>query len=310
VLDQQLEAMLQQAQAAGLPDLCDLPPQPCRDLYRQICAAADVPPADVGLRDVPATECGVPLRVYTPRSAGPHALVVYYHGGGYVLGDIAAYDNVCRRLCADSGAMVVSVEYRLAPEHPWPAAFDDAWAALQWLAANAQRLEADASRLAVAGDSAGAILATAVARRARDEGGAKVAFQALIYPPAAGGDDGDFPSRQRHAAGPTLTLRTIEYFHRHVFGSDGRAPDAFAAPLRATDLAGLPPALLQVAGFDPLRDEALAYGAALRRAGNAVTVVEYHGLAHGYISMGALGAARLAQRQLADALRAALCIAH
>jgi acetyl esterase len=95
-----------------------------------------------------------------------------------------------------------------------------------------------------------------------------------------------------------------------VFGSDGRAPDAFAAPLRATDLAGLPPALLQVAGFDPLRDEALAYGAALRRAGNAVTVVEYHGLAHGYISMGALGAARLAQRQLADALRAALCIAH
>ena len=308
MLDKQLDAMVKQAAAAGMPDLCDLPPEPCRGLYKQILAAADVPPADVDVsnrqipasRDVPA----IGLRIYTPKQAGPHAVVVYYHGGGYVLGDLDGYDKVCRQLCQDSGAVVVSVDYRLAPEHAYPAAFDDAWAALQWVAEHARSLGADPRRLGVAGDSAGAVLATVVTLLARDARGPHIGFQALLYPPAAGGHDGNYPSRAQHAAGPTLTLRTMAYFSTYAFGPAAKAADFRGAPLQAPSLAGLPPALLMLAAHDPLRDEALAYGEALLAAGTAATIVEYHGLAHGFISMGgAIGAARLAQQQLAQALR-------
>jgi len=310
MLDKQLEAMMAQAQAAGMPDLCDLPPEACRGLYRQILAAADVPPADVAVSEHhdSAGDSPVHVRVYTPNAAtDPLPVIVYYHGGGYVLGDLDGYDNVCRQLCHDTGAIVAAAAYRLAPEHPFPAAPDDAWAALQWVAKHARRLGGDPTRLAVAGDSAGAVLATGVAIRARDVGGPGIAFQALLYPPAAGGHDGDFASREVHAAGPTLTLRTMGYFNGHYFGTALKAPDYRGAPLLAPSLAGLPPALLQLATHDPLRDEAMAYGEALLGAGNAVTIVEYHGLAHGFVSMGGgIAAARLAQLQLAAALRQAL----
>ena len=311
MLDKQLAAIVQQAQAAGMPDLCDLPPAACRGLYRQILAAADGPPVDVAVenRRIPGVvaDTTLGLRLYTPRHAGPHAVVVYFHGGGYVLGDLDGYDNVCRQLCLDSDAMVVSVDYRLAPEHPFPAAFDDAWVALRWVAEQARSLGADPARLGVAGDSAGAVLATVMTLLARDASGPPIAFQGLVYPAAAGGHAGNYPSRQVHAGGPTLTLRTMDYFGRHHFGPNGIAPDFRGAPLLAENLAGLPPALLLLAAHDPLRDEALAYGEALLAAGNAVSIVEYHGLAHGFISMaGAVGAARLAQQQLGQAVRAGL----
>ena len=314
MLDRQLDAMMKQAQAAGMPDLCDLPPGPCRGLYREILAAADMPPADVAVDNrriaAPGGSATIGLRTYTPRSAaagGLRAVVVYYHGGGYVLGDLDGYDRVARQLCHDSDVVVVSVDYRLAPEHPFPAAVDDAWAALQWVAEHARELGADPTRLGVAGDSAGAVLATVMTLLARDRNGPRIGFQALLYPPAAGGHDGDFPSRAAHATGPTLTLRTMEYFNRHYFGAAGKADDFRGAPLRADNLAGLPPGLLMVAQHDPLRDEAMAYGEALLAAGNAVTLIEYHGLAHGFISMGGgIGAARLAQQEFAQALRAGL----
>jgi acetyl esterase len=310
MLDKQLDAMMAQARAAGLPDLCDLPPVAARGLYAQILAAADVPPADVDVNEHrdQLGESPVLVRMYTPRAtSGPLPVVVYWHGGGYALGDLDGYDNVCRRLCMDSGAIVASAAYRLAPEHSFPAAPEDAWAALQWVAEHARRLGGDPARLAVAGDSAGAVLATVAAIRARDAGGPAVRFQALVYPPAAGGHDGEFGSRCDHAMGPTLTLRTMEYFNRHFFGEAGKAPDWRGAPLLTPSLAGLPPTLLQLAAHDPLRDEAAAYGEALLAAGNEVTMVEYHGLAHGYISMGGgIAAARLAQLQLAAALRQAL----
>ena len=314
MLDTQLDAMMKQVQAAGLPDLADLPPEPCRGLYRQILAAADVKPADVTVTDrqVPARDGAAPiaLRVYTPRPANDGAapaVIVYYHGGGYVLGDLDGYDRVARQLCADSDAVVVSVDYRLAPEHPYPAAVDDAWAALLWVSEHAPELGADPKRLGVAGDSAGAVLATVMTLLAREHDGPRIGFQALLYPPAAGGHDGDFPSRTAHAAGPTLTLRTMEYFSRHYFGLTGKASDYRGAPLRAHDLSGLPPCLLMLAQHDPLRDEGMAYANALLGAGNAVTLVEYHGLAHGFISMaGGIDAARLAQQQFAQGLRAGL----
>ena len=310
MLDPQLAAMMKAAHDAGMPDLCELPLQPCRDLYRQICAAADRAPADVHVadREVPAGPLpAMPLRVYTPKTVGPHGIVVYYHGGGYMLGDIAAYDNVCRQLCEDSGAVIVSVGYRLAPEHPLPAAVEDAWLALGWAIEHARSLGADPGRLAVAGDSAGAVLASVVAILARDAGHAAIRFQALLYPPAAGGHDGDYPSRTLHAAGPTLTLRTMEHFNAHAFGPRGRAADFRGAPLLAPTLAGLPPTLLVLAGHDPLRDEALAFGNALLAAGTPVQIVEWHGLAHGFIVMaGGVAAARQAQRQFGLAVRDAL----
>jgi acetyl esterase len=305
MLDLQLDAMIRQVQAAGLPDLCDLPPPAARGLYRQILAAADRPPADVKVEDRRLPDFG--LRVYTPPGSGPHGVVVYFHGGGYVLGDVDGYDSVCRQLCADSAAVVVSVDYRLAPEHPFPAAVDDAWEALCWVAEHARSLGADPARLAVAGDSAGATLATVVAMMARDAKGPAIAYQALLYPPAAGGHEGTYPSRVAHAAGPTLTRRTMDYFHAHYFGGATQAPDFRGAPLIATSLAGLPPALLILATHDPLRDEGLAYGHALQAAGTPVNIVEYHGLAHGFISMaGGIAAARQAQLQFGLALQEAL----
>ena len=313
MLDLQLAHMVAQARAANMPDLCDLPPVAARGLYREILAAADVPPADVQVRELrmprPAPHEGtIGLRVYRPQAAASALpLVVYYHGGGFVLGDLDGYDRVCRRLCEDTQAVVVSVDYRLAPEHPFPAAVDDAWAALCWLAEHAVELGAASGRLAVAGDSAGGTLAAVVSLLARDAGGPHIAFQGLVYPATAAGVDGPHPSREQHAQGPTLTLRTMQYFMAHYFGPEGRTSDFRGAPILAKDFSRLPPALVQVATHDPLRDEVLAYAKHLLEAGTQATVVEYHGLAHGFISMGgALPAARLAQLQLAAALRHAL----
>jgi acetyl esterase len=310
MLDLKLAQMVAQAHAANMPDLCDLPPAAARGLYREILAAADVPPADVAVRDQRIPRPGEPggtlgVRIYRPKADGVHPVVVYYHGGGFVLGDLEGYDRVCRQLCADAQAVVVSVDYRLAPEHRFPAAVDDAWTALNWVAERACDFGADGRRLAVAGDSAGGTLAAVMALMARDAGGPRIAFQGLVYPATGIGVEGPFPSRQAHARGPTLTLRTTQYFTEHYLGP--QAPDFRAAPLLAKDFSRLPPALVQVAGYDVLRDEILAYAQRLLEAGTETTVVEYHGLAHGFISMGgALPAARLAQLQLAAALRCAL----
>lgn len=314
MLDLQLARMVAQAQAAGLPDFSELPPAAARGLYREILAAADVAPADVAVSDrrLPREGGGtLGVRVYRPHGVEGAPLIVYYHGGGFVLGDLDGYDRVCRRLCADTQCTVLSVDYRLAPEHPFPAAIDDAWFALTWAADHAAELGADASRLAVCGDSAGGTLAAVMALLARDNGGPRIACQALVYPAVALGiDDAAYASRERFAHGPTLTLRTVRYFNAHYFGPQADPSDFRGAPILAQDLSNLPPALVQVAGHDLLRDEILDYARRLLAAGTATTVVEYHGLAHGYISMGgALPAARLAQLQLAASLQATLCCA-
>jgi acetyl esterase len=221
------------------------------------------------------------------------------------VGDLDGYDRVCRQLCEDAQAVVVSVDYRLAPEHPFPAAVDDAWLALCWAAEQAADFGADAARLAVVGDSAGGTLAAVMALLARDAGGPRIGAQGLVYPATAVGVAGNYPSRTQYADGPTLTRRAMDYFTGHYLGAS--TPDFRAAPILAPSLARLPPALLLVAAHDPLRDEILDYAARLLAAGSAAQVVEYRGLAHGFISMGgAVGAARLAQRQLADGLRALL----
>lgn len=308
MLDKELRAMVEQARAAGAPDLCQLPLHAARAMYRQILAMGDMPVTGVRVSEhlVPGGG-GAPLtlRRYIPEAPATKArpTVVYYHGGGFMLGDLDGYDNLCRNLSALADAVVISVDYRLAPEHAYPAAFDDAWAALQWVAAYVEEWQGDPAALVVAGDSAGAVLATTTAMRARDQGGPALALQALVYPPAAGGFGGDYPSRTTHAAGPTLTQATMDHFGQVAFGPSGKAADARGAPLQAA-LQGLPPTLLMVAAHDPLRDEAMAYGQALLAAGNATWVIEYHGLAHGFLTMGGVArAARLAVQQLAQAVR-------
>lgn len=315
MIDPQLAALLGPPRPAGAPDLCDLPVEIARLVYRQLMAASGAPAEPLDRADLtmpgPAPGQCLRLRTYAPQGGRQLPVILWYHGGGYMLGDLDCYDGVCGQLSIDAQALVVALDYRLAPEDPFPAAFDDAWAALQWVAspAGAQALgpAADTRRLALAGDSAGAALALSASLQARDAGGPKLAFQALAYPPAGALQDGHFASRQRYADGPTLTLRTMEHFNRCFIQAAKTPPDHRLTPLDAPSLAGLPPTLLQLAALDPLRDEGVALAERLSAEGTAVTLVEYHGLAHGYLAQGgAVRAARWAQRQFGECLRDAL----
>jgi acetyl esterase/lipase len=250
MLDLQLDAMLRQARAAGLPDLADLAPVPCRGLFRQILAAADVPPADVEVseRDTGGVQ-PVMLRVYTPRTPGPHALVVYYHGGGYVLGDLDGYDNVCRQLCFDSGAVVVSVDYRLAPEHPFPAALEDALAAYRWLLQSHRPDD-----IVFSGESAGAGLAIAAAMALRDAGDPLPAGIVALSPFVDCALKGEAIHR-RNGEDPIVEIDTLAYMVSSYFQTQSPT-DPLVSPVYG-DFRGLPPMLIQAGRREVLVDEAV-----------------------------------------------------
>jgi acetyl esterase len=230
----------------------------------------------------------VPLRIYRPLSADgrrPLAAVVYLHGGGWVTCDLDTHDRLCRTLANRSGAAVIAVDYRRAPEHPFPAAVDDGLAALDWTRAHAADLGVDLARLAVAGDSAGGNLAAVIARRDRDGGGAPpLALQVLLLPVTDAAMD--TPSYTENADGFYLTHAAMRWYWDHYLGgADPLHPDA--SPLRASDLRGLPPALVVTAEYDPLRDEGEAYAERLRTAGVRVRFRRYEGMVHGFIRWGA-----------------------
>jgi acetyl esterase len=307
MLDLELSGFLEEARASGAPDLCDLPPNAARGLYRLITAAADQVPAPVDMesRHIPGPAGTLPVRIYRPQ-AEAKGIVLYLHGGGFALGDLESYHAVCSQLCQNAACIVVAVDYRLAPEAPFPAAVDDCYATLEWIEANAVELTGKAAPLAVAGDSAGANLAAVLALLSRDRNGPAIDFQALIYPVTAA-TPGQFPSYEKFGTGYTLTRRSTEHFNLLYFGPSGIAPDFRGAPLLATSLAGLPPALVQVAGYDPLHDEGVAYAERMIADGVDVSLVDYPGLAHGFINMtGRIKTAALAFDQLASALRCAL----
>lgn len=307
MLDIELANFLEAGRRSGAPDLCDLPPNPARGLYRLLTSAADLAPADVLVdkRLIAGPEGALPVRIYRPHTQ-TGGIALYLHGGGFVLGDLDCYDAVCSNLCARSGCVIVAVDYRLAPEAPFPAAVDDCYAALAWTAANAPSLGASPDRLAVVGDSAGANLAAVLALLARDRTGPAIAFQALVYPVTAAAP-GQFPSHEKFGSGYVLTSRSMASFNQHYFGPSGVAPDFRGAPLLAAEFAGLPPALIQVAGYDPLRDEGIAYAERLMAAGVQVSLVDYPGLSHGYINMaGKIKSAGLAFDQLCTALQRSL----
>lgn len=222
----------------------------------------------------------VPARVYHPEPGTTLPLTVWFHGGGWVTGSVPYADRPCRALAVASRTVVVSVEYRRAPETPFPGPVDDAEAATAWLARHASELDADPARLAVAGDSAGGTLAAAVARRLR----AQVARQVLVYPALAPPDPVAHPSHAHHGEGRMLTSDDMAWFWEHYLS--GAAPGPDAAPLLADDLAGLPPASIAVAGFDPLHDEGVAYAGRLRAAGVGVALRDWPDMIHGFLAMG------------------------
>jgi acetyl esterase len=245
---------------------------------------------------------GVPARVYRPAADEVLPTVVYVHGGGWVVGSVQSYDASCRALAARTPAVVVSVDYRLAPEHPFPAAVDDAWKAMQWVAEHAAELGADPQRLVVAGDSAGGNLAAVVALRARDAG-VPLALQVLIYPVI----DADLDSSGYARLGQGLNLTRAKmawYWSCYLGGADGANPDA--SPLRARDLAGVAPALVLTAEFDPLVDEGAAYARRLRESGVSTTLTQYDGQIHGFLRLRAYCGEQVDQAiaEIASAVRA------
>ena len=277
---------------SGRPAYHQLSPKDARQLFRETRPASTPTPPQIGMvRDLTADgPLGpIPLRVYRPAgvpASTPLAVLVFFHGGGWVIGDLETHDVLCRQLTAGSGVSVVSVDYRLAPEHKFPAAVDDAWAATRWVVAHAGELAVDASRLAVGGDSAGGNLAAVVALLARDKGAPAIAVQVLIYPVT----DlvGETRSYRDFAEGYLLTREGMRWFIAHYLTAEAEAADWRASPLRAQSLAGLRPALIVTAGFDPLRDEGEAYAERLRDAGVRVDSVCYGGMIHGFVPMGRL----------------------
>ena len=235
---------------------------------------------------VPADGRRLPVRVYHPAPGETRPLLVYLHGGGFVTGSVAVADRPCRALALAAGCVVVSVEYRLAPETPFPGPLEDAVAAVRWAAAHAAELGADAGRLVVAGDSAGGALATSVGRVLRDDGGPAVARQVLLYPTLAPVRGRSTPSLERNGEGYSLTRGALEWFWDHHLSRPEDAEDPLAVPLRAPDLAGLPPATVVVAEFDPLLDEGVEYAGRLAAAGVEVTLHRVPGMFHGFWWMG------------------------
>lgn len=250
----------------------------------------------------------IPVRVYRPPTERetPHPVVLFFHGGGWSVGDLDSYDGTARRHAVEADAVVVSVDYRLAPEHPYPAAVDDVWAVTQWVADRPDELAADTDRLAVAGDSAGGNLAAVVSQLARDAGGPAIRFQLLWYPATTW--DVSLPSFAENAAAPILDLAAVTGFSRWYVGDmDLSDMPATLAPARATDLTGLPPAYIAVAGHDPLRDDGARYAELLSAAGVAVELHNAETLIHGYLGYdGVVPAATEATARGLSALRTAL----
>jgi acetyl esterase len=290
-VDPQIAELLTMLEA--FPKLHEGTPEQARSAFAQLTVGGRRPEhvVPVGAMEevaVPGSAGDLRGRVYRPEEPGPAPTIVLLHGGGWVIGDLDTHDNMARSICRDCRAVVVSVDYRLAPEAPFPAAVEDAVAATQWAADHLEELGGD-DRLAVAGDSAGGNLAAVVAQQARARGGPDIAGQLLIYP--ATDVTGDYPSRVENAEGFFLDLATMAWFIRHYTPDEALWHDVRLSPLRAPDLSGLPPAVVVTAEYDPLRDEGEAYAARLREAGVLVQARRFDGMIHGFFDMGTMSSA-------------------
>jgi acetyl esterase len=308
-LDPQVTLLLDTIASLNLPELHTLTAAQGRAMARM--QRESLPPGpDAETRDVliPGPAGDVSARVYRPLGTDSKVLPVlmWFHGGGFVIGSVHESDSDCRRLAVDAGIVVVSVEYRLAPEHPFPAGPNDCYAATAWVSAHAAELGIDASRLAVGGDSAGGNLATVVALMARERGGPPIAFQLLVYP-VTDLVSMETPSHHANAAGYYLTRDSMIWFRAAYTPDPSERERGLVSPLHAKDLGGLPPALVITAEFDPLRDEGEIYADKLRAAGVSVTKTRHDGMIHGFFSMNAfLEGGKRAMKEATNALRGAL----
>ncbi|CUU18914.1 acetyl esterase [Bradyrhizobium sp. JR7.2] len=293
VLDPDAAAVYKAFQDAGRPAYETLTAPEARAYYGQARFATNPEPlelARVAALAIPAPHGAIPARTHVPKEPrlqdGLSPALVFFHGGGWVIGDLDSHDVVCRQLAVEGALIVISVDYRLAPEHKFPAAADDAIAATKWIAANARELGIDAARLSIGGDSAGGNLAAVVALTARDGNGPKIAGQVLIYPAT------DFAMTHGSHSEPEtsvlLTHSVIRWFRDHYLNGTADIHDWRASPARAKSLAGLPPAYVLTAGADPLRDEGDEYAARLKQAGVPVAYKHYPGQFHGFFTMGKL----------------------
>ncbi|HEY0106118.1 MAG TPA: alpha/beta hydrolase [Rhizomicrobium sp.] len=287
-LDVHVRNLLDQMAALKLPKMSEIGPQAARAAMRaSIFRGGDTQLAKVEDRTVPGPAGAVAVRVYTPLGADAATLpgLIFFHGGGFVLGDLESHDDLCRNLANGSGCRTVAVDYRLAPEHPFPAAVEDCVAATKFIAAHAADFGIDAARLAVSGDSAGGNLAAVVCQLAKIEGAPAIAFQLLIYPVTRLGAAVETASMRENAKGYFLEKESMDWFTKLYCPDAQHRSDPRLSPLLCADLSGLPPAYVVTAGFDPLRDEGRDYADKLDAAGVAVTYVNYPGMVHGFFSM-------------------------
>ena len=276
-------ALLDQMAEANAPPLTEMPVGAAREMFR--IAQPTRPDIEVGSvedREIPGRNGDIPVRIYNPRGTGPFPVTMMFHGGGWVIGDLETVDAQSRQVCNQVGCVVVAVDYRLAPEHRFPAAAEDCYDATVWTYENADQINADSTRLAVSGDSAGGNLAAVVALMARDNDGPPLVFQLLVYP-VTNGHTFETDSYRDNAEGFMLTSASMHWFW-NLYADEADRANLYASPLCAEDLGNLPPALVQVAEFDPLRDEGIAYAEALVSADNEARSVCYEGFIHGFFS--------------------------
>lgn len=301
-VDPQIGALLAMLSEGGAPALTLGTPEAGRAFLRELSGARTpdqvIPVGSVADRTIPGPAGDIPVRVYVPSGEGSFPVIAFYHGGGWVIGDLETHDQTARELASGARAVVVSVDYRLAPEHPFPAAVDDSVAAARWLADHLGDV-GGAGSLSVAGDSAGGNLSAVVAQQLAQDG-ITLAGQFLIYP--ATDARGGYPSRVENAEGYFLDQAAIDWFFGHYAGPSPDLTDPRLSPLLGTFTGELPPALIVTAELDPLRDEGEAYGKALEAAGVHADVRRYDGLIHGFFGMGA--ASEAAQAAITESVAA------
>lgn len=284
-LDPQAKAVLEKMAAAGGASMHTMTPVEARQVYRSMRnreVSEEV--GSVNDERIPGPLGDIPIRIYKPvhNHNSKLPILVYYHGGGWVIGDLDTHDSVCRTLTNEAECIVVSVDYRLGPEHKFPAAVEDSFAALEWVAEHAESFGGDRERIAVGGDSAGGNLATVVSIMAKEKQAPNIVFQLLIYPSTGVGQT---KSYEENGEGLFLTKDLMKWFRKHYMNSPSDAKNPYFSPYLYEDVSGLPPALIMTAEYDPLRDDGKAYADKLKAAGVEVEYVDYPGMIHGFVTL-------------------------